>query len=215
MLDVKASYETAIDAPGSIILLQEYNHRMLNEYAVAIAGLSIAASGITSAKGRAALTTAKDRLYAVAEVHRALQAPLTGALEVTDYLERVCGAASRALTFGYQLVLHCHSPATTLPAPRAWRIGLILIELLTNAAKHGRRGGEIAVELRLSDQHLMCSVVNETCAKSKPGTGAGHAIIDILANQIGGRLERHIHGTRIAVGLVVPMGSPIEQTRAG
>ncbi|NIJ34126.1 sensor histidine kinase [Sphingomonas oligoaromativorans] len=215
MLDVQATFETAIDAPGSIILLQEYNHRMLNEYAVAIAGLSVAASGITNAKGRAALTTAKDRLYAVAEVHRALQAPLTGVLEVTDYLEGVCGAASRALTFDYRLVLHCRSPAITLPAPRAWRIGLILIELLINAAKHGRHGGEIAVELRSCNHNLVCSVVNESCADSKRGTGAGQAIIDILADQIGGRLERHVHGTRIAVGLVVPVSNSIEQARAG
>ena len=55
MLNVHATYETAADAPGSIILLQEYNHRMLNEYAAAIAGLSIAASGIKSPEGRAAL----------------------------------------------------------------------------------------------------------------------------------------------------------------
>ena len=215
MLGLHATYETGADAPGSIILLQEYNHRMLNQYAVAIAGLSIAASGITSEEGRAALTTAKDRLFAIAEVHRALQAPLTGVVEVTGYLESVCAAASQAQTFGCRLVLRSHSPEIILPAPRAWRIGLILIELLTNAAKHGRPGGDISVEMRMADQHLVCSVANENCGRAKSGGGAGHAIVEILAGQIDGRLERHIDGVRVAVGLVVPLSGPIALEAAG
>lgn len=209
MLNVHATYETAADAPGSIILLQEYNHRMLNEYAAAIAGLSIAASGIKSPEGRAALTTAKDHLFAIAQMHRALQAPLTGAVDVAGYLESVCGAASQALTLGSHLVLRIRSPEIILPAARAWRIGLILIELLTNAAKHGRPGGDIAVEMRTVDEHLICSVMNESCAKAKSGSGAGRAIVEILAGQIDGRLERRVDDARMAVRLMVPIRNPI------
>lgn len=209
MLNADATYEMATDAPGSIILLQEYNHRMLNEYAVAIAGLSIAASGITNPKSRAALSSASDRLHAIAEVHRALQAPLTGAIEVTGYLERVCRAASQAQTFGCPLVLRSRCPEVMFSAGRAWRIGLIVIELLTNAAKHGRRGGDIAVEMRMVDQHLVCSVVNESCARPGSGSGAGQTIVEVLAGQIEGRLERRVDGTRVMVGLMVPMRDPI------
>jgi hypothetical protein len=47
--------------------------------------------------------------------------------------------------------------------------------------------------------------VNESCATSKRGHGAGQTIIEILADQIGGRLERHVNGTRVAVGVFVPL----------
>ena len=215
MLGVHMKHETCADAPGSIILLQEYNHRMLNEYAVAIAGVSLAATAMTSAKSRAALTAARDRLFAIAEMHRALQAPLTGAVEVAGYLETVCSAASQLLTSGRRLVLRCCEQRIVLPAGHAWRIGLIMSELITNAAKHGRPGGDIVVETRMIDQHLVCSVVNERCGLSTRGGGAGKTIVDFLAGHIGGHLERHVDDARIAVRLAVPTGSSIALDTGG
>lgn len=210
MIGAQAKFETAADAPGLIILLQEYNHRMLNHYAVAIAGLSIAASSIASPRDRAALDVAKDRLFAIAEMHRALQAPLTGVVEMSGYIENVCAATSQALNVDCQLTLRGCSQNIVLSAARAWRIGLILVELLTNAAKHGQACRGVAVEIRTIDQHLVCSVVNEACFAAKAGSGAGHAIVEILAGQIDGRLERRVDGSRVAVGLVVPMERPIQ-----
>lgn len=214
MLGVHAKHETSADAPGSIILLQEYNHRMLNEFAVAIAGLSIAATGMTSAESRAALTTARDRLFAIAEMHRALQAPLTGTVEVAGYLENVCRAASQLLTAGRRLILRRHAPRILLPAGYAWRIALIMNELITNAAKHGRPGGDIVVEMRTSDQHLLCSVENESCVLPKSGSRAGKAIVELLAGHIGGYLEHRVDDTHVAVSLAVPTGNLVAR-RAG
>jgi two-component sensor histidine kinase len=210
MLSISEQGDPAGDAPGSVILLQEFNHRILNEYTVIIASLSITKSRIENVEARAALSAVQDRFHAMVGVHRALQAPMTGSVAIAGHVARVCESASQALSSNCRLVLQTEALEITLSAARAWRVGLILIELLTNAVKHGRPGSEVIVYARAIDGAFVCSVANESCAHGTKDSGAGQIIIEILADQIDGHLRRRAIDARVTVDLVVPVRGHLE-----
>ncbi|MDB5584263.1 MAG: hypothetical protein JWR80_9439 [Bradyrhizobium sp.] len=56
----------------SLMLIEEFTHRVLNEYSRAIAGLRLAARYVHDAKARHSLIEAADHLHAQAHAHRAL-----------------------------------------------------------------------------------------------------------------------------------------------
>src|SRR6202041_553920 len=113
------------------------NHRVANEYAAAIAWLSIATTKVADPGAKAALIDAASRLHDFAEAHRALQPPLTAELvSLVEYLRRLCAALIRTKLadrgIGLKLVEH----DIDLDADQCWRVGLIVSELVTNAARH-------------------------------------------------------------------------------
>jgi len=102
------------------------------------------------------------------------------------------------------------------------RLTLVLINLIDNAIKHGRRGGKIAVGTDLSDRHVACVTIDDDGPgiapagrerifalgargqTTAPGSGIGLALVRLMLERAGGRVDvgdAPLGGARFAVYL--------------
>jgi two-component sensor histidine kinase len=176
----------------SFSLVEEINHRVINEYSEAIATLSIAASRTVDDKIRTELARAADRLRDHAASHRALMPPPAECTtNLADYLGRICNAFSKAALEERGVLLVLDTIDVVLPSERCWRIGLIVAELIRNAARHGLHGrdGKISVHVAELSGQLTCLVrdTGQPPAEMKPGRGL--RVIRSLVAELGGSVE--------------------------
>lgn len=193
-------------APLALHLIEEINHRVLDQYAEAISILSMAASqGQVAAVP--ALTLAAERLRDQAEAHRALLAPyVDGPMDLGLYLESLCGSLSHALLAERGILLTVSADEIWLDSSRCWRVGLIVGELIRNAAPHGlvNGEGEIGLLVKDTDGGVRCIVSDNGNAAPNPQGGRGHRLIRALADDLGGSVEWWFTPSGNCVGLEFP-----------
>ena len=172
-------------------LVEEINHRVVNEYAEAISGLSLAAAGPVGGDLQQALRQAADRLHAHAENHRALLPPMEARVNLADYVGRLCAAFSRATLAERRIGLVLETDDVWLASDRAWRLGLAVAELIRNAARHGLhgRGGVIWVQVTRSCGDVVCLVSDDGIAPARLAPGRGMALVQALVGELGGVVE--------------------------
>jgi two-component sensor histidine kinase len=207
------------------LLLRELTHRISNEYAAIINSISLAAARSPHREVKVALNEAMETLHSHADVYRSLKIPTPGTqVDVAVYLGNLCDAISRSKLKHTGAVLELVSARVTLVSEQAWRLGLIVYELVTNAARHGLRGsvGTIHVELTCTDESLRCKVTDNGLAPPHIGGGQGLKIISRLAKDLGGTVECNFeaHGSRCIVvlplaGLTARPGRAIERRNHG
>jgi two-component sensor histidine kinase len=171
------------------ILLHELNHRVNNEFATAISIVSRAAAS-SNDKVKGALSRVEDLLHRFADVHRALQMPeYDTPVDAAAYLRQLCRSISRSQLDGRQIELVLAAQPLQLSADHCWRLGMIVFELINNAARHAFPGrkGEIRVELLRAGAFAKCSVTDNGSAASTVRPGRGLKIIDELSRSLGGR----------------------------
>jgi len=176
---------------GPWLLLAEMNHRVANEYALAVASLRLAARRAAPDAG-AALTAACDRLHAHAEAHRAHLAPAGDRTDLSDYLARLCLSLVRASLAERGVSLRFIAETCELPSEACWRIGLIVSELVTNALRHGVSGpgGKITVQVCACGGQVDCIVRDNGCGAASSPPGQGTSIVTGIADELGGRIVR-------------------------
>src|SRR5689334_8196202 len=90
-----------------------------------------------------------------------------------------------------------------LEAERCWRIGLIVYELIINAAWHAfpRGDGEVRLELLRTGPFVECRVSDNGSSPPKIRPGYGLKIVDELARSLDGRFEQSLgpRGSRSTV----------------
>jgi two-component sensor histidine kinase len=181
-------------SPEEWLLLREYTHRVNNELTSAICAISVAARSSANEEVKAALTPVIERLENYARVDRALPMPARAtSIDAAAYLRHLCLAISRSkLDFqGIELVL-VERPLM-IDSERCWRLGVIVSELITNAARHAfhGRGGTIVVELLPSRSLVACRVADNGAAKENIRPGHGPEIVEALAKGLSGRIRQH------------------------
>ena len=132
---------TEIDAPALIpqehVLLHELNHRINNEFAAAIGNVTVAAARSGNEEVKAALTGVAELLHRYADVHRFLQMPDHDTpVDTAAYLRQLCLAISRSRLDAREISLVLSAQPLRLQAERCWRLGMIVHELISNAARH-------------------------------------------------------------------------------
>lgn len=169
-------------------LIDEISHRVVNEYTEAICALGRATAAARSRQARIALSTAAARLRAQAEAHRALQAPIfEGPMDLAEYAGRVCASLAAGPLDGRGVRLSLQTDEIWLSADRCWRVGLILAELIRNAARHGLVGGpgRIWVAIGETAGRICCEVRDD--GRGRPGaSGRGRRLVQALAADLGG-----------------------------
>jgi two-component sensor histidine kinase len=180
---------SSVEPAGSMILVEEISHRVVNEYTHAIACIRLAAAGISSGDALEALTQAATKLRCFADAHRALQAPRPAeAVELGEYLARLCAAnmAAGLEDRGVRLKLFCET--IHLSSERCWRVALIVSELITNSVRHGRRGGPgvVSVELEDDDGAVVCRVCDDGRGALSVQPARGLSVVKGLAAELGG-----------------------------
>jgi len=173
-------------------LIDEISHRVVNEYTEAICALGLAASASRNMDVQLALTSAASRLRAQVEAHRALQAPVVdGPMDLADYVGQLCGCLAKAPFAETGVRLTVSSDEIWLDAARCWRVGLIVAELVRNAARHGLSGGAggIWVEIAEASGRIICQVCDDGRGAPTVRTGRGRRLVQAIAAELGGTVD--------------------------
>lgn len=86
------------------------------------------------------------------------------------------------------------------------RFEALVQSLLTNAIDHGEPGEAVAVTFELDQDSLCVHVENRVAAKDRhDGLGIGTAVVEALAERLGGALERQCDGDRFRATLRLPL----------
>jgi two-component sensor histidine kinase len=174
-------------------LLLELNHRINNEFTSAINLVSIAAVRSNHPEVKVTLSNVVELLHRYADVHRALKRPERDVvIEAQKYLQSLCRSMSQSKLEGVGIRLTLAADPVWLHAERCWQLGMIVYELVTNAARHALfdgAHGKVLVRLTCADGIANCSVSDNGSAPKGVRTGRGLKIIGDLARSLGGQVD--------------------------
>lgn len=190
-------------------LLLEQHHRTSSEFGSAIELVAMAAVRSDSAEVKAALGDIVQLFQDYAEVHRALVTPDRDVLiDAAEYVQRLGFALSRSRLDRLQIRVVIAADFLPLRSDRCRRLGLMVHELITNAARHacfGGRDGQIRVELSRVGPSAKCIVSDNgsSVAEFKPGQGL--KIVNDLVKALKGRLQHRLRAEGTSAALVFPL----------
>jgi two-component sensor histidine kinase len=178
------------------LLLRELDHRVKNSFALVAGLLDLQRRRSDNAATREALDAALSRVQSIAQAHRHLyrDAAVADKADMKVYLGDLCHALSDALFLSGAIRLTCTAEPALLPRDRAVSIGLVVNELVTNAAKHafnGRPEGSISVTFARREGGWRLGVADDGIGLPETiREGAlGRRLIDSFATQAGGTLS--------------------------
>jgi len=180
------------------LLLRELNHRVTNNFAMVASLLQMQATRTAEPAAKQALASALNRVMSISQAHRNLYAAGhdMGRVDMEVYLRDLCRNLAEALFLGDIVVLECHAAPASMERDRAVAIGLVINELVTNAAKHAfteGRGGRIQVSFQPHGQRWRLVVSDD--GKGLPPefnqsrNGLGRGLVEAFARQAKGELS--------------------------
>ena len=196
------------------LFLAEFDHRVKNNFTIVASLLDMQRRRVADPAVSDALTAALTRVESIARAHRHLYRDASGqpgTVEMSDYLTDLCAALADSLLLRGAVVLECAAEEAAVPRDRAVSMGLVVNELVTNAAKHaftGRTSGTIRVTFRRAPRGWELTVTDdgvgmEQAAGPARDGGLGSKLIEAFARQAGGALsvESDPSGTRAALSV--------------
>ncbi len=190
---LRQGWERAIDAERiKDVLYRELAHRTKNDFALASSVLRLQARSQSDPTVNAALLAAVGRLTALGRAQEHFDLDAGDAVPMRAYLERLCRRVDDLSGEGVVSVrVNCDDIA--LSSAHAVPVGLIVNELLTNVFKHAFgeiKKGEVEVSFVRGDGFTLTVKDNgRGCPEGEPG-GVGSRIVDLLAKQLNGSMER-------------------------
>jgi two-component sensor histidine kinase len=198
------------------LLVLEIHHRVKNNLQVIASLLNLQASRIRVPEARAEFQAARDRVRALATLHRHLYAD--GGLHTINmrsFLTELCGQLFQAMgeKEGDRIKLSIEAPELRMSSDQAVPLALIVTEAVTNSVKYafpGGRSGHVSVSLRERDGLLDLVISDDGIgipagkSETESGTrdGIGLQLIRGFARQLGASLQvEQGVGTRYAVRL--------------
>jgi two-component sensor histidine kinase len=180
------------------LLLREIDHRVKNSLALVASLLGMQERTAASAEAKAVLAAASARLMSIARIHEQLyKSAHIAAVEFGSYLTGLCTDLASSLGRVGEIDLGVDVDRFSLPVDRAVPLGLITVELVTNAIKYARHPSglsTIQVTCRREDGHFLLTVADDG-----PGLpegfdagstgGLGMRLVRTLVRQLGGSLE--------------------------
>ena len=213
MTEVALKREIALEH----ILLHELIHRINNEFSSLIGAVSRAAKRSVNHEVKVALSHIIELLSRYAELHRALQMPEDDTqIDAASYLENLCLAIGRSKLDGLKIDLVLTASPLRLPSEGCWRLGMIVYELVTNAARHafGNGNGQVRVELSCTAKLVECRIVDNGSAPTSVRRGRGLRIVDELVKGLDGRLDQRFGQSGSFSILTIPYEPPPHPTTA-
>jgi two-component sensor histidine kinase len=125
------------------LMLRELEHRTKNNFQTVAALIGLQLRRSPDEPSRRALREALSRVTSISEAHRNLTVAAndTQAVDMAVYLPDLCSSLAEALLLGELVRLECQVDPGALDRDRAVAVGLIVNELVTNAAKHAFADG--------------------------------------------------------------------------
>ena len=179
--------------PEDGLLLRELHHRVDKGIASAIDLVSAAVVRADGAEAKSALSDVVELLHGHAELHRSLATPRGEALnDAATYIRRLGCAMREALLDRMGIRLAFTTESILLQSERCHRLGLILHDLVLNAAKHAcfdARPGEIKVKLARIGALVNCVVLDNGSRWVRAVLSRELQISVDIAKGLGGRIE--------------------------
>jgi two-component sensor histidine kinase len=193
LLEEKESAETRLRATNDRLqaMLHEVNHRVANSLQLVSAFVHLQAATVADEAARAALESTKQRIAAIAQVHRRLYSVSdVERVDMRDYL----GALAEELEQTWSTPssprrVRVDAAPVRLRTDRAVSVGIIVTELVSNACKYAYpngAAGEVRVTLRPADNgHFKLNVQDDgpglLAGEAPKGTGLGARLIAAMA----------------------------------
>ena len=191
----KAAAEADLRATNARLeaLLGEVNHRVANSLQLVSAMVRLQATALTDPSAREALEDTQRRIQAIAQVHRRLYTSNdVESVDMQEYLGALVDELAETWsTEALPRALSLVAEPIRLPTDRAVSLGVIVIELVTNACKYAypTGGGEVRVALRrIDDDIFLLAVEDDGCGIADDavprGTGLGTKLIRAMAQSL-------------------------------
>ena len=193
----------------------ELNHRVKNNLAMVSSLLQLQARD-SRGQVRDQLLKAAARVQSIAEVHDALSRGAGAAtVDFGTYLQDLCVSLSRSLAIEEQIALRVDAEPQDLAVDTAISLGMVVNELVTNAAKYAYPNGEsgaIRVKFGREGDQLLLSVRDDGPGlPESPGPGGlGMRLVRSLLDQLGGEFRVHTGG-----GAAFEISLPVEGAPGG
>lgn len=180
------------------LLLREVDHRVKNSLALVSALLGMQERTARSAEAKAVLAAAAARLMSIARIHEQLyKSADIASVEFGSYLRGLCQDLTTSLARSGRIHLSVEVDSFPLSVDRAVPLGLITVELVTNAIKHARHPSgcsTIRVVCEREDGHFVLSVVDDGPGLAgdfdpEAKVGLGMRLVQSLVRQLGGSFE--------------------------
>ena len=181
------------------LLMQEIHHRVKNNLQIVASLLNLQASRIRLPEARAEFQSARDRVRALATLHRHLYAEgELHSVAMRSFLAELCGQLFQAMgeTPGDRITLEIETTDVQMLSDQAVPLALIVTEAVGNALKYafpGGRRGHVQVRLDGTDDAVRLIVEDDGVgipagrAETETGTrdGIGLQLIRGFARQLG------------------------------
>lgn len=167
---------------------RELTHRTANLLQQAIAALHLASRG-----DRSHAAAAIERITGAAELQRLLGSTGSEQAELTAYLAAICSALTKMHGAENAIELRLDSSRVGAGEKFTRCVGMIVAELVGNAIRHAfqARGGRITVTMRDDGDHGALIVEDNGVGGGWTRAGGqGHGIIDALARDLSGTVQR-------------------------
>jgi two-component sensor histidine kinase len=170
------------------LMAKEIDHRVMNSLQFVSGLLSMQSRSPELGDAAVHIQMAANRVAAVAQVHRHFVSDEADETSCTDFIRRLCADLASILDRTIEV------DGDDVKVPTTWiqPIGLIVNELVTNAAKHG--AGRIQVTYSKNHEHRI-TVCDEgdgiqlNFDPSAPTKSLGMRVVTSLAQQLRGRVE--------------------------
>lgn len=170
------------------LMAREIDHRVMNSLQFISGLLAMQSRDTSTGDAGEQLKMAANRVAAVAQVHRNFYVEDAAEVSAIAFLRRLCADLAGIVGRPIEVV----GDEGDLPTTSIQPVGLIVNELVTNAAKHGAGPIEVSYRVRLGERTLsVCDEGEGLPAEFDPGKATkslGMKVVMTLARQLGGNL---------------------------
>jgi len=202
-------------------MFDELNHRVKNNLGIVIALLNMQGRAGTPAL-RTALGKAVDRVQSIAAVHESLTAEHRGGeIDFGAYLRGLVERLSKSVLVDGRIGIELEECAWPVSIDHAVALGIVVNELVTNAAKYAYPApekGSIRIRFQAAEGGAVLTVADTGLGLpadfAGSGKGLGARLVKSFVAQVGGKLTiRHQPGATFEIRLptpAAPRDSPME-----
>ncbi|WP_417584011.1 histidine kinase dimerization/phosphoacceptor domain -containing protein [Pelagibacterium sp.] len=190
------------------LALAEVNHRVANSLALVAALVRLQASAVADPAAKEALAETQGRISAIAGIHKRLYTTDdVRFVEIDSYLGNLASEIQASMSLdGSAADIKLVAEPIRIPTDKAVSVGVIVNELVTNAAKYAYRDREVG-EIRVKASQVVPGTfeiiveddgIGWTGEGKVHGTGVGSRVIAATASGLGASLnyEAVAQGTR-------------------